>query len=157
MFNEKFWLAIAFVTFVALIFKYGKKYILNSLDEKSKIIAKEIMLAEQARIKAEEMLIEAKNFLDESKKFAERIKIEAESEAEKLIIETKKSAQEEIAKKISAAKARIDQEKMIMIKQIKSNIVDLTVKNLEEKIQKIDQKNQLNIINSAIKELNKTN
>ena len=52
MFNEKFWLAIAFLTFVGLIIKYVGPKITKSLDQKSKEIAEEILAAKEMKEKA---------------------------------------------------------------------------------------------------------
>ena len=66
MFNEKFWLAIAFLTFVGLIIKYVGPKITKSLDQKSKEIAEEILAAKEMKEKAAKLLATAEAYYKES-------------------------------------------------------------------------------------------
>ena len=63
MFNEKFWLAIAFLSFVALCIKYVLPKINKALDTKSKKIAEDILMAKKLREQAEKLLEEAKRLI----------------------------------------------------------------------------------------------
>ena len=66
MFNEKFWLAIAFVAFLALLLKFARTAITKSLDDKSKAIAEEILAAKDLKEKAVKLLAHAEKFSSES-------------------------------------------------------------------------------------------
>ena len=56
MFDEKFWLAIAFVVFIVFIYKFLGNKINSMLNEKSQQIASDLLLASQAKEKAEKLL-----------------------------------------------------------------------------------------------------
>ena len=58
-FDEKFWLAVAFFTFVALMAKYVWPIIAKSLDAGSKKIAEEILAAQEMKKEAEKLLAKA--------------------------------------------------------------------------------------------------
>ena len=57
MFHDpKFWLAIAFFSFLVLLFKFGRAAIAKSLEAKSKAIAEEILAAKEMKEKAESVI-----------------------------------------------------------------------------------------------------
>ncbi len=141
MFNEKFWLAIAFTAFLALLFKLARTSIGKALDDKSKAIAEEILAAKELKEKAVKLLASAEKFANESSTYAQKLIKDAENEAQKFLTEAQKSAEDEVTKKTAAAIERIKQEEAITIRDIKNEIVSLAlqaaengaIKNLNEK------------------------
>lgn len=121
--NEKFWLAIAFVTFVLFIVKIAGKSIVASLADKSNSIKQSIDDAKKARAEAEKLLIDAKKYHEESKSYADKLIAEATSEAEKLAKKAKEEIDAEISKKTAAAIKRVETEQEIAIKEVKRKIV----------------------------------
>ena len=71
MFNEKFWLAIAFTSFVLLILKYVRPLIIKALDNKSKQIAEEILAAKEMKEKALRLLERAEKSYEDSINFSQ--------------------------------------------------------------------------------------
>ena len=88
--DSKFWLAISFFIFVALIIKYALPKILAALDNKSKQIANDIEQAKQMRQKAEQLLLEAKKHHEESLLYCQKLISNAQKEADKLLLDSKK-------------------------------------------------------------------
>jgi len=141
MFNEKFWLAIAFVAFLALLLKFARTAITKSLDDKSKAIAEEILAAKDLKEKAIKLLAQAEKFSSESSSYAQKLIKDAENEAQKFLAEAQKSVEDEVAKKTAAAFERIKQEEAITIRDIKSRIISSALQAAE---------------NGAMKNLNET-
>ncbi len=84
MINEKFWLAIAFITFVLLLIKFARSFLLNALDNKAKLISDEIKSAKNAREQAEQALIKAEEYLKESIEYGNQLIIDAKKKLMKL-------------------------------------------------------------------------
>ncbi|MBL6665180.1 MAG: ATP synthase F0 subunit B [Rickettsiales bacterium] len=138
IFDEKFWLAIAFIVFVLLLVKLAGKTIINLLNAKSDSIQKSIEDAKKARESAQTLLEDAKKYHDQSKFYAEKLIADANKEAEQLAQKAKKEIDSEISKKTTAAIKRIEIEQEITIKEIKRKIVanalDVLTKNLKSDI-----------------------
>ncbi len=146
MFNEKFWLAIAFASFLTLLYKLARKTIAKSLEDKSRSIAEEILAAQEMKAKAAQLLESTEKFAKESNSYAEKLMKDAEKEAQKFLDEARKSAEEEVAKKTAAAAERIRQEELLVISEIKNKIITSAVAEVEN----IALKNLSNEQNEAV-------
>ena len=154
MFNEKFWLAIAFATFILLLLKLARKAIGKSLDDKSKLIAEEILAAKELKERAVKLLANAEKFSQESTSFAQKLIKDAEIEAQKFLAEAQKSVEDEVAKKTAAAAERIKQEEALATSHVKEKIVSEALKEVEAKLQKNLSDQQSNsVLNKAIQDL----
>ncbi len=136
MFNEKFWLAIAFTCFAVIILKYVWPLIAKALDGRSKQIAEDILAAKELKEKAEQLLASVEKYKIESEKFAEKLLHDAEVESKKLLIAAKESADNEIKKKTEAALERIKVEEASAIRDIKAHIVESTMENINKELEK---------------------
>lgn len=157
MFNEKFWLAIAFATFIALLIKFARNSIAKGLDDKSKAIAEEILAAKELKEKAIKFLEEAEKHSRDSANYAQQLIKDAESEAQKFLAEAQKSAEEEVAKKTTAALERIKQEEALTIRDIKNKIISTALKEVENSALKnlSDQQGET-VLNKSIQDLGQT-
>jgi F-type H+-transporting ATPase subunit b len=157
MFNEKFWLAISFATFVIFVIKFVKPLILKALDKKSEAIKNEILAAKEMKNKAEKLLAKAKKYAQESEEYATKLIQDAESQSTQFAIESQKALESEIAKKTSASIERIKIEEISAVRQIKTKIIESTLKNLSQNLAtKIDEKTHQNLILESLKDFQKT-
>jgi len=124
MFNEKFWLAIAFLSFVALCIKYILPKINLALDEKSKKIAEDILMAKKYREQAEKILEEAKAFHKYSIEKSQKIIEDAQKESAKIEINLKKELEEKIAKITAISLERLKSEEESAIRIVKESIIN---------------------------------
>ena len=142
MFNEKFWLAVAFATFVLLLIKFVRPQMTKALDAKSKAIAEEILAAKEMKERAIQLLAKAEKFSAESASYAQKLIKDAEAEAEKFSAEARQMLELEINKKTAASIERIKLEEVGAIRDIKTKIVAAAMENLSANIAtKMDQKN----------------
>ncbi len=154
MFNEKFWLAIAFATFVALIIKFARKAIISGLDSKSKLIAEEILAAKELKEKAVKLLEAAEKHSSESANYAQQLIKDAEIEAQKFLAEAQKSVDEEVAKKTAAALERIKQEEALTIRDIKNKIISAALQEAENgALKNLNDKQNEAVLNKSIQDL----
>jgi F-type H+-transporting ATPase subunit b len=150
MLNEKFWLAIAFFSFVALVIKYYGPKITNALDNKSKSIAQDIISAKQARKKAEELLVLVQEMQDKSIMDAKRLILEAESESKNLLQNAQDLINQEIARMTLLASQRSKAEEEASKREIKTKILLSAIAQLQEK-SALNTDEQNKIIDKSIK------
>jgi len=156
MFNEKFWLAIAFTSFVLLIIKYAKPMITKALDQKSKQIAEEILAAKEMKEKAAKLLEKAEKAYQDSMNFSQKIIKDAEVEAQKFAAESQKMIELEISKKTAAALNRINLEQESAIRDIKQKIVASALEIFSENVAKeTDGKQHEQLVARAIENFEK--
>lgn len=150
MLNEKFWLAIAFFTFAALIIKYVGPIITKALDKKSKQIAEDILMAKELKEKAQKLLENAEKYFAESMNFAEKLKKDAEIEVKQFAEESQKNLEAEINTRTNAALQRIKIEEESAVREIKVSIISKAVEGLSTGLTKgLDQKNHEILISKA--------
>jgi F-type H+-transporting ATPase subunit b len=148
MFDEKFWLSVAFFFFLILAIKYVWPKLAKALDDKAKQISEEILAAKNIREKAEKFLLIAEKHYQESITYAEKLMKDAELDAQRLIKESQEILEKEIAKKTSAALDRIKFEEEIAIREIKEKIISSAMESLVTDL-KLDQKNHDQLIEKA--------
>ena len=124
MFNEKFWLAIAFFSFLGLLIKFVFPKITKALDSQSKKIAEDILEAKKLREGAQKLLEEAKVFHKHSIEYSQKIINDAVEEAKKIEINSKKSLEDQIKKISDIAMERLKSEEESAIRQVKTNIIN---------------------------------
>ncbi len=155
MFDEKFWLAIAFFTFVILVVKYALPLILAQLDAKSKQIAEELLAAKEAKEKAKKLLESAEKHYEEAVSFSSKLLKDSASESQKFLSESQKALESEMAKKMDALNTRIKQEQEIAIREMKTVIIASAIKKIEQNLQNA-QKTQLeSTVKKAADNINK--
>jgi len=151
MMDEKFWLAIAFTSFVTLIVKYVWPNIKKSLDAKSRAIAEEILAAREIRQKAIILLDETKKYQIEAQNYAKKLISDAENEAKKFATEAQATLENEIKKRTAAAEDRIKMEEESAVREVKNNIINSAFKNVNGELEKdLTTKQQNSLIDEAI-------
>jgi len=154
MINEKFWLAIAFFTFLAIIIKYAWPLIAKALDNKAAQIAKDLSDAKEMKELAQILLQKAEKSYQDSLVYAKKLIADAEIESQKFAEESKQFLETEITKKTAAAMERIKMEEESAVREIKEKIIAGAVKNLTDEIKNGEnQEQQNNLMQHALKQL----
>ena len=156
MFNEKFWLAVSFLTFVAIILKLVGQKMLKGLDQKSKEIAEEILAAKELREKAVNLLAAAEIYYQESVAYSQKLISDAELEAKNFLAESERNVTEEVTKRNNAAYERIKSEEEKTLREIKTAIVATALKTIEEEAAKnLDKKSSDFLLSEATQNFGK--
>lgn len=155
MFNEKFWLAIAFFSFLAAIIKYAWPHIAKGLDNKSKQIAEEILAAKEMKEKAAELLKKAEKQYHDAQHYAEKLIKDAEVESARFAKESQEILQNELNKKTAAALERIKLEEESAIRDIKAKIVAGAIKTVTENAQNLSADQHGKLAKQSISDLEK--
>ena len=150
MLNEKFWLAIAFFSFVAIILKKFSPNIAKALDDKSKAIAQDILLAKEARNEAEKILASAKQIHENTIENAKKLISDADNEAKVLLHNASEILNNEIARMTALASQRIKNEEEATIRQIKTKILYSALLQFQDS-SKISTEEHQKIIDNSVK------
>ena len=110
MIDEKFWLAIAFVLFIIFIYKFLGYKISSMLNEKSQQIARDLLMASQAKEKAEKLLKEAQDYHQQSIEYAKKLQLNTSNELNIIHQNAKINLEQELAKITTASKKRLQEE-----------------------------------------------
>lgn len=153
MFDEKFWLALAFFSFLAILIKYVFPSINKTLDNNARKIADDILQAKNMRESAQRLLEEAHVFHKHSIDQAQKILSDAVFEANKIQENAQKTLDEQIEKMSQTALNRIKSEEEIAIRQIKTHIVEQSIAEFSNL--KFDEKTQSKIFENSIEKISK--
>ena len=149
-FDETAWVAIAFVIFIALIWRKGSKAITGILDSRSLLIENEL---KEAKSLKEEALEELRQSLQSQKNIsneAEQIIKDAQDAAKKIRDDANVSCSEIIKRREEQAKQKImalETEAVNNIKKITGSIIIESSKVFIES--NLDKKENNNIINKS--------
>jgi len=153
--NPQFWVFVAFIIFVIVIFKPLHKMTTLGLDKKINEIINSINKAEKINNEAQQALNEIKKRQNDVKEEIETINNNAK---EKIILieqQFNQKLDEQIKRRKALAKVKIEQitrDANLQIKQyIIQNVIKATFKILEKKL---DQSEKQALINQSISELN---
>ena len=155
MFDEKFWLAISFLTFLALMAKFIFPIISKALGNKAKLVEDEILEAKKMREEAQNLLNKSKEILEDAKNYSKNLIQDAKDQAEKLIAESEAELKKELDKKTAIAKERIKNEEEKAIREVKSGIIGAAIKLIEEQAAEVSKKSAAEINEDAISNISK--
>jgi F-type H+-transporting ATPase subunit b len=132
--TPEFWVAIAFLGFVALMLYYKVPGMMGAaLDKRADAIRNELDEARKLRIEAQEILDDYKRKQSEAQKEAEEIVSAAKREAETIASETRKSLTESLERRTRIAEEKIARAEAQALGEVRSASVDAAV-NAAEKL-----------------------
>ena len=121
------WSLVIFLTVLFVLKKFAWNPLLDFLEEREKDIAESLKMAESAKNDLEKIKDESEKILNEAKKEGKTIvsdsKLRAEESANKILNDAKEKSNEFL----DDAKSKIDIEKKRAIKEIKEEVVDLSL------------------------------
>jgi len=121
------WSLVIFLTVLFVLKKFAWNPLLDFLEEREKDIAESLKMAESAKTDLEKIKDESEKILNEAKKEGKTIvsdsKVRAEESANKILNDAKEKSNEFL----DDAKSKIDIEKKRAIKEIKEEVVDLSL------------------------------
>lgn len=153
--DEKFWLAIAFLGFVALLIKYVLPLISAKLNEASNQVAKELMAAKEMKEKAQELLQACEKNYQESLEMAQKTIKDSALEAQKFLDDVKKNIEDEVAKKTESLLTRIKFEEEKAIREMKVQIINMALQNVQSNLQNIDKNRANNLVKKSLDDVSK--
>ena len=126
-FEPEFYVLVAAVVFVAVVWKKGREWLIGSLDARSARIAEELETARKLRDEAERTLAEYQAKQREAAAEAEAILAQARAEAERIAAQAARDLEQALARRQQLAEERIAQEQHKALAEIRALAVDLAV------------------------------
>ena len=134
MFNEKFWIAIAFILLIAILYSKISKIIANALEGKAQLVKSRLAQAKELKTQAEEIHQNCMKQKNISAKQAKEIIANAEKYASDIIKKEKESLKYLLAqKKAQTATALTDMERRA-IEQIHDQAIEQAITKFKQKI-----------------------
>ena len=155
MFSDpQFWVAVAFVAFIAAIFNPVRKILTSSLDAQIKDIRNKIDEAENLKNETQTTLSEIKKRQNDVQIEIQDIHKDAEKKVKQLEVNAEAKLKDQVAKRQILAEAKIDQltrdANNLIQSHISSTSIAATISILQ---QKLDNQEQQKLIDKSIEEL----
>ena len=132
-FDAEFWVTVAFVLFIAVLFKLGAhRVIIGALDDRGARIKAELEEARRVRDEAQALLADYQRRRGEADREAEAIVVAARAEAERLAAEAKAKVEDFVARRTQIAEAKIAQAEAQALADVRSAAADAAVAAAEK-------------------------
>jgi F-type H+-transporting ATPase subunit b len=152
--EPEFWVAVAFVIFVALIWKPASRAIVSALDARASRIEKELNQAASLREEAQALLAQYQRKQRDAIKQADEILEHARVEAERLSRQAAKDLEATLARREKLAMQRIAQAEQQAVVEVRAAAVDVAIAAAEKLLaEKIDAGKADALIDQAIRQL----
>ena len=155
MFSDpQFWVAVAFIAFIAAIFNPVRKILTSSLDAQIKDIRNKIDEAENLKNETQTTLSEIKKRQNDVQIEIQDIHKDAEKKVKQLEVNAEAKLKDQVAKRQILVEAKIDQltrdANNLIQSHISSTAIAATISILQ---QKLDNQEQQKLIDKSIEEL----
>ncbi len=152
--TPEFWVAVAFVIFVALVWKPGSKMVTSMLDDRADKIRSDLDRAAKLRQEAEGLLAEYQKKQRDALKEAEAIIAHAKEEANSLSRQHAADLEASLKRREQLALQRIAQAEAQATAEVRAAAVDIAIAATGKLLaEKLDASQQDALIDSAIKDL----
>ena len=150
-----FWQTIIFILLIFLLKKYAWKPILDAVNEREEGIKNALLSAEKAKEEMASLQSDNEETLKKARAERDSLLKEAREIKQQLIDDAKIEAQSEAKKIISQAQETIQNEKKAAISDLKNQVatlsIDIAEKVLKEKLS--DDKTQMNLVKDLVKDV----
>jgi F-type H+-transporting ATPase subunit b len=132
-FNAEFWVAVAFVLFIAVLIKLGAhRVIIGALDDRSARIKAELDEAKRVREEAQALLADYQRRRSEADREADAIVVAAKAEAERVAAEAKAKVEDFVARRTKMAETKIAQAEAQAVADVRAAAADAAVAAAEK-------------------------
>lgn len=154
-----FWMTLVFIIVFLILLKWGFPSIVKMVDDRKKYIDESLQKAKDANEKLANIQKESEAMLQEARDNQATILKEAAKTRDAIVEKAQEKAQEESARIISEARTEIQNEKQAALREIRTQVAELSVK-IAEKIllqQLSDSNKQNELIDKLLDEVSSTN
>ena len=149
--DPEFWVLVAAVIFVAVVWKPVRKSLIGTLDERAARIRAELDEARKLRDEAEQLLAQYQRREREAAAESEAIIAHAVEEAERIAAQSTRDLGEALTRRQRLAEERIAQAEMKALDEIRTVAVDVAIGAAREVIQsQIDDERGGALLDAAI-------
>ena len=153
-FDAEFWVAAAFVCFVAILWKVGAfSSLIQALDHRSEQIARELEEARILRDEARQVLEEYQHKRLEAEKEASEIVENAKSEAKRISLEAEEKLDEFVRRRTELAESRIKQAEEQAATDVRNAAAEAAVKAAEVILRSSMQQHGAEFVQKGLQEV----
>jgi len=155
--DTTFWVAVAFVLFVALLVYFAvPRKIIAALDKRADNIQQELSEARRLREEAQSILADYQRKQRDAEAEAKDIIAQAEREAQAYAQETRRQFDEMLERRMRMADEKIARAESDAVAEVRSRAVDASVDAAEQIIAgKVDDEKARALINQSVEQLKK--
>ena len=156
-FGLLFWMLVAFITLFVILAKFGFPVITGMVEQRKAFIDESLSNAKTANEKLAGIQAESENVLREAREKQAEILREATATRDAMVKEAKTLAESEGLKLLDEAKAQIQVEKANALRDIRSQVADLSVQVAEKIIRQQlgNDTERTNYINGLLDDIEK--
>ena len=149
--DHEFWVLVAAVIFVAVIWKPARKALIGSLDGRAAQIRGQLDEARKLREEAEQLLAEYQGKQREAAAEAAAIIVHAQEEAERIAAQSARDLEQALARRQRLAEERIAQAETKAVEEIRAVAVDVAIAAARDVIvSQIDEQRGAALLDAAI-------
>ena len=154
-----FWMLLAFLVVFGVLAKFGFPAITNMVEDRKKYIDDSLRKAHEASERLENIRQEGESMLQEAREKQAQLLKEAPETRDVIVEKAQEKAKAEGARLLSDAKAQIEAEKQNAIRDIRSQVAELSVKIAERivKQQLSSNDKQMELIDKLLDEVSEDN
>jgi len=150
-----FWMLLCFGAVFFVLAKFGFPLIVGMVEKRKAFIDESLENAKQANFQLEHLKAEGERILSEARAQQAVILKEANEMRNKIVNDAKESASVEASKIMEEAKAGIQKEKELAMREVKNQIASLSIEIAERVLRKSlgDKIAQTELVDNLIKEI----
>ncbi|MGP1423780.1 MAG: F0F1 ATP synthase subunit B [Prevotella fusca] len=131
-----FWMTLVFLVVFFILWKWGFPSIIKMVNERKEYIDESLAKAEEANLRLANIQKQGEELLMEAREKQAQILREASETRDTIVGQAQEKAHEESARILSEAKAEIESQKQAAIRDIRSQVADLSVQIAEKILHK---------------------
>ena len=154
-----FWMTLVFLVVFFILWKWGFPSIIKMVNERKEYIDESLAKAEEANLRLANIQKQGEDLLMEAREKQAQILREASETRDTIVGQAQEKARDESARILSEAKAEIESQKQAAIRDIRSQVAELSVQIAEKILHKelATSAEQTQFINSLLDEVASSN
>ena len=154
-----FWMTIVFLVVFFILWRWGFPSIIKMVNERKNYIDESLAKAEEANLRLANIQKQGEELLMEAREKQAQILREASQTRDSIVEQAQEKAHEESARILSEAKAEIESQKQAAIRDIRSQVAELSVQIAEKILHKelSGSAEQTQLIDSLLDEVASSN
>ncbi len=152
--DPSFWVAVAFVAFVGVMFKFAYGKIVGALDDRAAGIKSELDEAVKLREEAQSLLSGYQRKQRDAVSEAEDIIAQAKADAERMATEAEAALEAEVKRRTELALDKIAQAEAQVVQDVRNTSIEVAIKAAEKLIsENIDDDKARSLIDESIADI----
>lgn len=154
-----FWMTIVFLVVFFILWRWGFPSIIKMVNERKNYIDESLAKAEEANLRLANIQKQGEELLMEAREKQAQILREASQTRDTIVEQAQEKAHEESARILSEAKAEIESQKQSAIRDIRTQVAELSVQIAEKILRKqlTTSAEQAQLIDSLLDEVASSN